>query len=101
MAYVVNFLPEVRKDLDSLGHAKANQVLDVIEERIKNGEPEKAGNPLRSGLANCRRIRTGDMRIVYRVIETNIEVLIVAVGPRRNEEVYKRAEKRLKATSRK
>jgi len=74
--------PEVQKDLDLLGAVAANRILDVIEERIINGEPDKSGKPLRASLAGCRRIRTGDTRIVYRVDGKAIQVLIVAVGAR-------------------
>ncbi len=88
MAWNVEYHPEVPDDLERLGHAAANRILDVIEERILNGEPDKIGKPLRGALAGCRRIRTGDVRIVYRVDGKEIKVLIVAVGARRDEEVY-------------
>ena len=95
MPYVVNFLPEVEEDLRSLGHVRANRVLDVIEKRIVNGDPEHTGKPLRHKLKGLRRIRTGDTRIVYQIIKNKIEVLVVAVGPRRNDEIYKAVEKRI------
>ncbi|WP_240160280.1 type II toxin-antitoxin system RelE family toxin [Pseudomonas proteolytica] len=69
--------------------------LDVIEERIINGEPDKSGKPLRGSLAGCRRIRSGDTRIVYRVDGNAIQVLIVAVGARRDKEVYDAAKRRV------
>ncbi|MBK5274850.1 MAG: hypothetical protein JJE30_07350 [Desulfuromonadales bacterium] len=46
-------------------------------------------------MAGCRRIRAGDVRIVYRVHAEIIEVLSVAVSPRRNDEVYRTARKRV------
>ncbi|WP_460140112.1 type II toxin-antitoxin system RelE family toxin [Pseudomonas sp. S2_E01] len=95
MVWGVIYHPEVRKDLDSLGAVAANRILDVIEERIIHGEPDKSGKPLRASLAGCRRIRTGDTRIVYRVDGMAIQVLIVAVGARRDEEVYGLAVRRL------
>jgi mRNA interferase RelE/StbE len=95
MVWGVIYHPEVQKDLDLLGVVAANRILDVIEERIINGEPDKSGKPLRASLAGCRRIRTGDTRIVYRVDGQAIQVLIVAVGARRDEEVYDAAERRL------
>ncbi|VVO55359.1 hypothetical protein PS896_00513 [Pseudomonas fluorescens] len=95
MVWGVIYHPEVQGDLDQLGSAAANRVLDVIEERIINGEPDKSGKPLRASLAGCRRIRTGDTRIVYRVNGRTIQVLIVAVGVRRDEEVYDAAERRI------
>ncbi|MBO1539665.1 type II toxin-antitoxin system RelE/ParE family toxin [Pseudomonas sp. OA65] len=95
MAWDVIYHPEVQDDLDQLGAAAANRILDVIEARIMNGEPDKTGKPLRASLAGCRRIRTGDTRIVYRVDGKAIQVLIVAVGARRDKEVYDAAERRL------
>lgn len=66
----------------------------VIDERIRLGEPDKIGKPLYGSLAGYRRLRTGSMRIVYRVNADKIEVLVVAVGMRRKLEVYAKAEKR-------
>lgn len=95
MVWGVIYHPEVQGDLDQLGSAAANRILDVIEERVVNGEPDKSGKPLRASLAGCRRIRTGDTRIVYRVNGRAIQVLIVAVGVRRDAEVYGAAERRV------
>jgi len=95
MVWDVIFHPLVMDDLDQLGSAAASRILDVIEERIANGEPDKSGKPLRASLAGCRRIRTGDTRIVYRVDGKAIQVLIVAVGARRDKEVYDAAEQRV------
>ncbi|WP_416137633.1 type II toxin-antitoxin system RelE family toxin [Halomonas sp. HK25] len=95
MAWQVIYHPEVQKDLLRLGSAAAKRILDVIETRIRDGEPDKLGKPLRGVLSGCRRIRTGNTRIVYRVDGEAIQVLIVAVGARRDEEVYKLADRRL------
>jgi mRNA interferase RelE/StbE len=82
---------EVAEDLEELGSYQARAVLKVIETRIRDGEPENTGKPLSGDLSGCRRVRSADVRIVYRVRTEIIEVLIVAVGPRRNDEVHKSA----------
>ena len=91
MTWRVIYHHEVADDLEELGRYQARAVLKAIEARIRDGEPDKTGTPLSGELAACRRIRTGDVRIVYCVHAEIIEVLIVAVGPRRNDEAYRTA----------
>jgi len=94
MTWRVVYHHEVTDDLEALGRYQARAVLRTIETRIRDGEPDKTGKPLSGELACCRRIRTGDVRIVYRVHAEIVEVLIVTVGPRRNDEVYRTASRR-------
>ncbi|WP_083245902.1 type II toxin-antitoxin system RelE family toxin [Pseudomonas sp. TCU-HL1] len=94
MNWSVRFHPEVEQDLKQLGSAEAKRVLKVIRERIAEGEPDKIGKPLRGALAGHRRIRTGDVRIIYRINGTEI-VLVLCVGARRDDEVYDSATKRV------
>lgn len=95
MTWRVIYHPEVEQDLRALGRAEARAALKAISERIQNGEPGKSGKSLSGQLSGCRRLRTGNTRIVYRVNAGQIEVLIVAVGMRRNDEVYEAAGKRV------
>ncbi len=95
MPWAVNYHPDVQGDLDSAGRGGARRILKVVEERIQNGSPDKSGRPLRHNLAGCRRIRTASFRIIYKVDDDKVEVLVLAVGPRRNKkEAYTKAEKR-------
>ncbi|MEK1939753.1 MAG: type II toxin-antitoxin system RelE/ParE family toxin [Pseudomonas sp.] len=94
MNWSVRFHHAVDEDLRQLGRAEARRVLKVIRERIAEGEPDKIGKPLRGPLAGYRRVRTGDVRIVYRIDGTTI-VLVLCVGARRDEEVYDAATKRV------
>lgn len=81
-------------DLKLQGSAEAKRALKVIRERIAKGEPDKVGKALRGPLAGHRRIRTSDVRIVYRVNGTEI-ILVVCVGAQRDDEVYDAAVKRV------
>ncbi|MFT0868492.1 type II toxin-antitoxin system RelE family toxin [Pseudomonas sp. CAM1A] len=94
MVWTVRFHPEVEDDLLQLGRAEAHRVLKVVRERIAQGEPDKLGKPLRGTLAGCRRLRTGDIRIVYRINGTEV-VLVLCIGARRDDEVYDAANRRI------
>ncbi|PJI45891.1 MAG: plasmid stabilization protein [Pseudomonas sp.] len=96
MKWSVRFHPEVENDLKLLGSAEALRVLKVIRQRIAEGEPDKIGKPLRGALAGLRRIRTGDVRIVYRINGAEI-VLVLCIGARRDEEVYIAATSRVRS----
>ena len=91
---------EVEQDLRRRGRAEARITLNVIDERIIHSEPDKLGKPLAGDLSGCRRIRTGQTRIIYRVESERIEVLIIAVGMRRDNEIYESASNRVAAASR-
>lgn len=74
-------------------------------EKIKNKirellavAPEQAGEPLRFELSGYRKLVVfDDYRIVYRVHRDEVIVFVLAVGIRRNSEVYRDAVKRLAA----
>ncbi len=94
MAWTVYYHPEVQDDFRRLGRVEARNIQTVIGQRLVNGEPDKAGKPLHGALAGYRRLRTGPTRIIYRVDKRKIEILVVAVGMRRDGEVYEKAGKR-------
>lgn len=80
--------------------ARAIRKLDPqVRNRIRKAaetlaDDPRRGKPLQMDLKGLRSWRTGDFRIVYRVIEDRIEILVVAIGHRRD--VYDRLRQRLR-----
>lgn len=69
--------------------AKIRELLSVA--------PEQAGSPLRYELKNYRKLVVFDnYRIVYRILKSEILVFVLAVGIRRDSEVYEEALRRLR-----
>ncbi len=87
MGWTIVYHPDVQSDFRYLGRVEARNIQSVIDQRLVRGEPEKVGKPLHGALAGYRRLRTGATRIVYRVEKKRIEILIIAVGMRRDDEV--------------
>jgi len=85
--------PEIDKDLNRIGKSRAKRAIKAIDEKLLT-EPEKFGAPLRKGLTGLRKLRVGDVRIVYRVEKKRIEVLIITIGRRADSDVYKLASSR-------
>ena len=95
MRWIVIYHPDVKNDFARLGNRESTNIMRVIDKRIASGEPDKLGKPLSGALKGYRRIRTGQTRIVYRVYAAKIEILIVAVGMRRDDEIYDSATSRV------
>lgn len=96
VAWTVFYHPEVKDDFRRLGRTEARAIQKVIDQRLAGGEPEKSGKPLSGDLSGYRRLRTGQTRIVYKVDGKRIEVLVIAVGQRRDDEVYEKVQRRVK-----
>jgi len=84
----VLYHPEVDRDLRRIGKSRAKRAIKAIDEKLVT-EPETFGAPLCKGLAGLRKLRVGDVRIVYRVEKQRIEVLIITIGKRAGGDVYK------------
>ena len=70
----------------------------ALREKVRELErnPE-TGKPLTRALFGCRTVRIGDCRLVYRVIrhDTGDMIEIIAIGRRRDDEIYDTAEARI------
>jgi mRNA-degrading endonuclease RelE of RelBE toxin-antitoxin system len=85
--------PDVAKDLGNIGRSRAKRAIRAIDEKL-GVEPEKFGAPLRKGLAGLHKLRVGDIRIVYQVKKERIDVLIITIGKRADNFVYRVASSR-------
>ena len=90
MAWTLQYTTSAARAIRKLDPAIRRRVLAAVKKLAQ--EPER-GKPLQLTLKDLRSWRTGDYRIVYRVVERRVEILVVAPGHRRD--VYERLSKRL------
>ncbi len=91
MAYTLVYHPDVRfKDLPTINRNLRDRIARAIDTRLGT-EPQRFGEPLRRTLKGYWKLRIGDYRVVYRIVEK--EVRIYGIIHRRD--VYERIEKRL------
>lgn len=81
--FSVYFAAAVRKELKKLGQSAAAEILAQIDKKLTT-DPSSYGDPLHADLAGYFKLRVSGYRVVYKVIEDRIWVLVVAVG-KRNE----------------
>ena len=93
MIYKLKFLPTAFKEWKKLDHFLQNQLKKKLKERLNS--PHVSGSQLR-GFENHYKIklRSSGYRLVYEVIDEEICVMVISIGKRNKNEIYKQAQKR-------
>ena len=103
MSWKVVYLPEAEKDLKDLDGSQRLLVLKAIRKVSTNPLPmdeggygKPLGNHTSAKLAGLFKVKlkAAGIRIVYQLIRTETEMLVVVIGARGDDEVYKTAQKR-------
>ncbi len=88
MAWAIEFAPAALKELKKLGREPAARIIKTLEERIASlDDPRALGAALVGDHAGYWRWRIGDYRVVAKIEDERITILIVRVAHRR--EVYR------------
>lgn len=88
MVWTIEFLPDAAKELRKLDRHVAARIVRTLEERIAPlADPRTIGSALAGEHAGYWRWRIGDYRVVVRIEDERVTVLIVRVAYRR--EVYR------------
>ena len=93
MSYKLKFLPTALKEWQKLDNSIQIQLKKRLKERLE--VPHVPGCQL-TGFENHYKIklRASGYRLVYEVIDNELFVLVIAVGKRDKNQVYKKASKR-------
>jgi len=94
MSWTIIYHQDVEGDLESVGPSAARRIMRAIDTKLTT-EPLQCGASLSANLSGFRKLRIGDYRVVYQAVEAKIIVFVLAVGPRRDKEIYKTATKRI------
>ncbi|MCK5580828.1 MAG: type II toxin-antitoxin system RelE/ParE family toxin [Candidatus Omnitrophica bacterium] len=85
----------VSEDFKKINKKNQSVILKTIYKKL-SASPEQFGVPLRSNLKGYRKLKISDYRVIYEVKKKEIKILVLKVGMRRDEEVYKEMLNRLK-----
>lgn len=83
------------EDLKRMDPSIQRQILQVLRKRLSL-DPKGYGEPLHGGLAGLWKLRVGEYRVIYRIVEQRVEVLVLKIGIRRDFEVYRQMAHRLR-----
>ena len=86
MAWRVEFLPSADRDLKKLDPQAARRVLSFLKDRIEGAvNPRSLGQALKgSRMGEFWKYRVGDLRIIAKLQDAVLLVLVVKVGHRRD-----------------
>lgn len=99
----VILLPEAKKDLDGLDPAVFERVLKAIRKvsfnplpRFRGGYGDPLSNRDDARLAGlCKvKLRRDGVRVVYKTVEEDGQMVVIVIGARADNEVYREAAKR-------
>ena len=84
-AWTVEFDDRARRELRKLDAKIQQTILRYLRERIAVAEdPRRFGKPLRHNLAGLWRYRIEDYRLICRIEDERVVVLVLQVGHRRD-----------------
>ena len=86
MAWTIEFTPTAAKELRKIGPENSRRILCFLREKVAD-DPRGHGKPLRGVLREFWRYRVGKYRIMARLEDARLLILVVRVGHRK--EIYK------------
>lgn len=91
MAFKLLYHPEVKAvDIPSLDSRIKDRIKKAIETRLTIA-PHQYGEPLRKTLKGYWKLRVGDYRVVFKIVENEVRVL----GIIHRKDVYEKIKKRV------
>lgn len=105
MNWKLVYLPEAAKDLKNLAGNQRLLVVKALDKVLENPLPVSEGGygkPLGNKQGNDLvgflkiKLKSAGIRVVYKLIRTENEMLVVVIGVRADDEVYDTAQHRIK-----
>lgn len=89
MAWTIEFERHARKELDGPGREAAARIVRTLETRIASlADARTVGDPLAGSWSGYWRYRFGDYRIIARIEDERVTIVVVRAAHRR--EAYRR-----------
>lgn len=79
----------VKDDIPKLSQEWKQKIRSAIEQRLIT-HPDFYGKPLRRSLKGYRKLRVGDYRVIFKIEQAKIKILIIQHRSVVYEQIYKR-----------
>ena len=81
--YKVAYLNSVEEDLKKLDKTTVRKILNRIETYLAQ-DPKELGKPLKDEFQGYWRYRWGDYRVIYKISEREILILVLRISNRKD-----------------
>jgi mRNA interferase RelE/StbE len=89
--YIIEYNVDIEEKLRRLSKSIREMIQKAIEKKL-TVDPVAFGKPLRYSLKGYRRLRVGDYRVIYKIIEDKVLVIIIDIDHRKdvyeNDEIF-------------
>jgi mRNA interferase RelE/StbE len=84
VSWVCKFDRRALREINKLDPKNKRKILSYLEERIEtDADPRRFGKGLKADLSGLWRYRVGDYRIICRIVDDELIVLVLAAGHRK------------------
>ena len=84
----------IEEDFKGIPPSDQKVILSAIQKKL-SADPQGYGKPLRGEFFHHWRLRVGDYRVVYKIVKDQILVLVIKVGIRKDDRIYRELFQRL------
>lgn len=83
MGWTIEWDEQAIRDAKKLGHEARRRITTFLRKRVAvDGDPRRIGKRLTADKAGLWRYRVGDYRVICRIEDERVVVLVLAVGHR-------------------
>lgn len=87
-----------KEDFKSISASHQQLIIKQIRKKLTT-DPKAYGKPLVRELGGLWRLRVGDFRVIYAIMEQKITVHVIKIGIRKDSEVYEKMLSRMNKLS--
>ncbi|MGE0073631.1 MAG: type II toxin-antitoxin system RelE/ParE family toxin [Sphaerochaetaceae bacterium] len=87
MVWQIKFETQAEKELSTLDNSVKIKILKYLKKLEECDDPRSLGKPLSNNLSGYWRYRIGNYRIISRIYDTELVILLLAI--RKRDVVYK------------
>ena len=81
-SWKAEFTPEARRQFERLDRSVQRRIQTYLNENVLAGDPRRFGRALRGNLSGLWRYRVGDFRLIAKLEDAILTIVIIKTGHR-------------------